>query len=79
VVRPWAVSVPRIKTVTNGVHQGYKIPFIVVNINGRPVKMLLDSAGSSDMLSHKSARVCGLHNFPKACYLYQNPNYGIQP
>jgi len=36
-----------------------------VNVNGRPIKMLLDSAGSADMLSHNSARVCGLYKFPK--------------
>jgi hypothetical protein len=38
----------------------------MATINGKPVRCLLDSAGSSDMGSHRIARACGLHNFPKA-------------
>lgn len=67
IICPWAVSVPRLKHGKMGTDDGYrKVPFIPVNVNGRPIEMLLDSCGSADMISHKSAKLCGLHNFTKA-------------
>jgi hypothetical protein len=67
VIRPWAVSVPRLKKGKLGSEKGYaKLPLIVVYINGRLIKVLLDSAGAADMISHTSTKSCGLHSFPKA-------------
>lgn len=46
---------------------GYRnSPWIIVEVNGVTVPMLLDSCGSTNMLSHKTAKACGLHKFPRA-------------
>jgi hypothetical protein len=67
IIRPWAVHVPRLKEGKLGSEKGYaKLPFIIVNINGIPTEILLDSAGSTDMISHTNAKLCGLESFPKA-------------
>jgi|SRR5215469_1121865 len=64
-IKPWAVRIPRVKETRNGLQQGYKIPFIVVNINDRPMKILLDSTGSGDMLSHRRHKIVDSVTFPR--------------
>jgi hypothetical protein len=56
-----AVSIPRVFKK----ERDARSPFLTIGVNGVPVTMLLDSAGSASMLSHNGARHTNLHAFPK--------------
>jgi hypothetical protein len=62
-IHPCAISLPRFFKPDN---TGYaNTPWIVTQVNGVSRPMLLDSAGSANMLSHKRAKRCRLQHFPK--------------